>query len=103
MFVREAWAAICLQSQPEALMISSGSAVNSALTRNDLTPVVSPPSSVPHAPSPVLLPSIYIEFSCTYKRQNLKRDKKHSLLETHTPSGVYRKPYTLIFDKREKE
>lgn len=47
MFVREAWAAICLLSQPEALMISSGSAVNSALTRNDLTLVVPPPSSIP--------------------------------------------------------
>lgn len=30
-FVGVAWAAICLLSQPEALMISSGSAVNSTL------------------------------------------------------------------------
>lgn len=49
-FVREDWAAICLLKQPEALMISSGSGVDCALTRNDLTPVVSPPSLHPTAP-----------------------------------------------------
>lgn len=65
-FVREAWAAICLPSQPEGLMISSGSAVNGALTRNDLTPVVSPPSPTP--PSPVLSPGISVEFIFAHVR-----------------------------------
>lgn len=73
MFVRESQATICLLSQPEALMISSGSAVNNTLTRTDSG--VLPPSFVPCYLFPILHLSAEVVLPCTQtvnSNQNIK-------------------------------